>query len=89
MKKRKYIYPLKYKLLLGILMLSTFIFAQPSPGGDYGPPDLPDKDTVMGGSAPIDGGMLLLIGFALLYLLFKYQEELVLFLKNLKFQKSL
>lgn len=79
MKKRKYIYSLKNKLLLGFLSLSSFVFAQPGPGDLGSPPDFDTGGGEMGGSAPIDGGMLLLVGFALLYLLFKYKKEIRLF----------
>lgn len=80
MKKHKHIPTLKNKLLFSFLALISLVNGQPLPGGDYGPPDLPDKDTVMGGSAPIDNGIFFLIGFAGLYLFLKYRKEISLWL---------
>jgi hypothetical protein len=85
LKKKKHLYSIKNKVLIGLLVFSNSVFGQPSPGDDYGPPDLPGgTDTPMGGSAPIDGGIWLLIGFALLYLLFKYRIEIRLYLSRIQ-----
>lgn len=65
------------------MALSSFVLAQPTPNDPFGPPNLPSDtngDTPMGGSAPMDGGTLLLIGFALVYLTLKYQMEIRTFL---------
>jgi hypothetical protein len=80
LKKKKHIYLLKTKLLFGFLAFSNFVFGQPNPSDLGSPPGWPtDPGTEMGGSAPIDGGIWLLLGFALLYLLFKYRKEIGLF----------
>lgn len=56
------------------------LFAQPGPGDLGSPPDFDNTGGEMGGSAPMDGGTLLLIGFALVYLGLKYQMEIRTFL---------
>gem|GEM_PF-4172263 len=67
----------KHIVVIFFLVGNAVSYAQPTPGGDYGPPDLPsDTGTPMGGSAPIDGGTLILLSLALLYLLYKNRKAL-------------
>lgn len=65
-----------------MLSMSRLAFAQPGPGDLGSPPDLPSGGNPMGGSAPLNGGTLILIGFALIYLAYNYRQEVLALFKN-------
>ncbi len=84
MKKIKPNYKLRNKIFIVLLGMCQLALAQPGPGDLGSPPDLPGGGTPMGATAPLDGGTLILIGFALIYLAYNYRMKiLALFKKQL------
>jgi hypothetical protein len=70
------------KKLLGILIIFTFAFATPllSQGPPNPPVDPSVGGEVVGGGAPIDGGLGILLGFGLVYGIYRY----AIYMKTLK-----